>query len=357
MSSAKSNDCRRAGEAVVALLKRGIKPSDILSKESFENAITTVIALGGSTNAVLHLIAIAHDAKVDLTLDDFTRIGKRVPVLADLAAERPVSDVRADQDRRHPAVAARRCSMQGLLHGGCLTVTGRTVAENLAAVKPYPEGQDIVRPLAESDQARQPSRGAVRQPRTGRRGREDLRQGRLEIRRPSASVRFRGTTRSAAILDGTVVAGDVVVIRYEGPKGAPGMREMLSPTGAIVGRGLGDKVALITDGRFSGGSHGFVVGHVTPEAAVGGPIAIVQDGDPDHDRRAAQDSRHRGLDRDASTSACALDAAAAEGGARRAREVRASRELGVARRGYRPASSRRGSLSGATDSSSTALGT
>jgi dihydroxy-acid dehydratase len=277
VSSAKSNDCRRAGGAVVALLKRGIKPSDILSKESFENAITTVIALGGSTNAVLHLIAIAHDAKVDLTLDDFSRIGQRVPVLADL---RPSGRYLMSELIKIGGIQPlqRMLLDAGLLHGGCLTVTGRTVAENLAGVQPYPEKQDIVRPLA--DPIKPDSHLAVLYGNLAPggavakiSGKEGLRfEGRARVYDSEADAQ-RG------ILDGVVVAGDVVVIRYEGPKGAPGMPEMLSPTGAIVGRGLGDKVALITDGRFSGGSHGFVVGHVTPEAAVGGPIAIVQDGD------------------------------------------------------------------------------
>jgi len=278
VSSAKSNDCRRAGEAVVALLERGIKPSDILSKESFENAIATVIALGGSTNAVLHLIAIAHDANVDLTLDDFSRIGQRVPVLADL---RPSGRYLMSELIKIGGIQPLQRTLldAGLLHGGCLTVTGRTVAENLADVKPYPKDQDIVRPLANPIKADShlavlygnlAPGGAVAKIS----GKEGLRfEGRARVYDSEGDAQ-RG------ILDGAVVAGDVVVIRYEGPKGAPGMPEMLSPTGAIVGRGLGDKVALITDGRFSGGSHGFVVGHVTPEAAVGGPIAIVRDGDP-----------------------------------------------------------------------------
>jgi dihydroxy-acid dehydratase len=278
VSSAKSNDCRRAGEAVVALLKRGIKPSDILSKQSFENAIATVIALGGSTNAVLHLIAIAHEANVDLALDDFSRIGQRVPVLADL---RPSGRYLMSELIKIGGIQPLQKTLldAGLLHGGCLTVTGRTVAENLAGVKPYPKDQDIVRPLA--DPIKPDSHLAVLYGNLAPSGavakitgKEGLRfEGRARVYDSEADAQ-RG------ILDGTVVAGDVVVIRYEGPKGAPGMPEMLSPTGAIVGRGLGDKVALITDGRFSGGSHGFVVGHVTPEAAVGGPIAIVQDGDP-----------------------------------------------------------------------------
>ena len=303
MSPAKSNDCRRAGEAVVALIKRGVKPSDILTKEAFENAITTVIALGGSTNAVLHLLAIAHEARVDLTLDDFTRIGKRTPVLADL---RPSGRYLMSELIRIGGIQPLQKTLldAGLLHGGCLTVTGQTVAENLAAVKPYPAGQTIVRTLA--NPIKPESHLAVLYGSLAPEGAVAKISGK-------EGLRFAGRARVfdsehlalRAILDGGVVAGDVVVIRYEGPKGGPGMSEMLSPTGAIIGRGLGDKVALITDGRFSGGSHGFVVGHVTPEAAVGGPIAIVEDGDQIVDRRAAQHDRPRSVRRTSSTGGCA----------------------------------------------------
>ncbi len=278
VSNAKRSDSRHAGEAVVRLIQRGIKPSDILSKEAFENAITTVIALGGSTNAVLHLLAIAHDARIDLKLDDFTRIGNRTPVLADL---RPSGRYMMSELVAIGGVQPlqRMLLDAGLLHGDCLTVTGRTVAENLAEVAPYPPGQKIVsgldRPIKPDSHlailyGNLAPEGAVAKIS----GKEGLRfEGRARV--------FQSEEEALrAILDGIVVAGDVVVIRYEGPKGGPGMREMLSPTGAIIGRGLGDKVALITDGRFSGGSHGFVVGHVTPEAAVGGPIAIVENGDP-----------------------------------------------------------------------------
>jgi dihydroxy-acid dehydratase len=277
VSDAKRQDCRRAGEAVVALVERGIKPSDILSKASFENAISVVIALGGSTNAVLHLLAMAHDARIELSLDDFTRIGARVPVLADL---RPSGRYMMSELIRIGGIQPLMKTLldAGLLHGDCLTVTGRTVAENLAAVAPYPDGQDIVRELDKPIKA--DSHLAVLYGNLAPEGAVAKISGK-------EGVRFRGLARVfhseeqalRAILDGGVQAGDVVVIRYEGPKGGPGMREMLSPTGAIIGKGLGDKVALITDGRFSGGSHGFVVGHVTPEAAVGGPIAIVEDGD------------------------------------------------------------------------------
>jgi dihydroxy-acid dehydratase len=277
VSPAKAQDCRRAGEAVVALIERGVRPSDILSKEAFENAIATVVALGGSTNAVLHLLAIAHEARVELTLDDFARVGARTPVLADL---RPSGRYLMSELVAIGGIQPLQKTLldAGLIHGECLTVTGRTVAENLAAARPYPRDQAIVRPL---DNPIKPEshlailygnlapEGAVAKIS----GQEGLRfEGRARVF-DSEDLALR------SILDGGVVAGDVVVIRFEGPKGSPGMPEMLSPTGAIVGRGLGDKVALITDGRFSGGSHGFVVGHVTPEAAVGGPIAIVADGD------------------------------------------------------------------------------
>jgi len=278
ISSAKSNDCHRAGEAVVALLKRGIKPSDILSKEAFENAITTVIALGGSTNAVLHLLAIAHEAHIDLRLDDFTRIGSRTPVLADL---RPSGRYLMSELIRIGGIQPLQKALldAGLLHGGCLTVSGNTLAENLAGVAPYPAGQTIVRGLDNPIKA--DSHLAILYGNLAPEGAVAKISGK-------EGTRFEGRARVfdaealalRAIIDGGIAAGDVIVIRYEGPKGAPGMPEMLSPTGAVIGRGLGGKVALITDGRFSGGSHGFVVGHVTPEAAVGGPIAIIENGDP-----------------------------------------------------------------------------
>jgi len=277
VGDAKAADCRRAGAAVVELLAKGIRPSHILTREAFENAITVTIALGGSTNAVLHLLAIADAAGVPLELDDFTRVGQRVPVLADLrpSGKYLMSELIAIGGIR-PLMKALLDA--GLLHGECLTVSGRTLAEDLAEVAPYPEGQAIVRPL---DAPIKPDSHLV------------ILKGNLA---PSGAVakitgkegeRFVGPARVfnseqdalAAILAGRIVAGDVVVIRYLGPKGAPGMPEMLSPTGAIIGRGLGDSVALITDGRFSGGSHGFVVGHVAPEAAVGGPIAAIEDGD------------------------------------------------------------------------------
>jgi dihydroxy-acid dehydratase len=270
-------DCRRAGEAVVALLKAGITPRQIMTRKAFENAITVTIALGGSTNAVLHMLAIARAAQVKLTLDDFTRIGKRVPVLADLrpSGKYAMSELIAIGGIQ-PLM--KRLLDRGLLHGDCLTVTGKTMAENLRHVGDYPSDQKIIQPFSAPIKADShlvvmygsvAPEGAVAKIS----GKEGLAfEGRARV--------FDGEEKAtAAILAGKVKAGDVVVIRYEGPRGGPGMREMLSPTGAIMGLGLGDKVALITDGRFSGGSHGFVVGHISPEAANGGPIALIRNGD------------------------------------------------------------------------------
>jgi dihydroxy-acid dehydratase len=277
ISPQKAADCKRAGAAVVELIRRGIRPADILCKEAFENAITVVIAVGGSTNAVLHLLAIAHEAGIPLTLDDFTRIGQRVPVLADLrpSGHHAMSELVAIGGIR-PLM--RMLLDAGLLHGQCLTVSGATLAQTLADVAPYPAGQEIVRGF--DDPIKKDSHLVVLQGNLAPEGAVAKISGK-EGTRFSGKARVFGSEEASlkAILDGTVQAGDVVVIRYEGPRGGPGMREMLSPTGAIMGKGLGDQVALITDGRFSGGSHGFVVGHVAPEAAVGGPIALVQDGD------------------------------------------------------------------------------
>src|SRR5579862_7853912 len=277
VSPAKLDDCRRAGACVIEMLKQGIRPLDILTKKAFENAIAVVIALSGSTNAVLHLLAIAHAAKVKLSLDDFTRIGKRVPVLADLkpSGKHLMSELVAIGGIR-PLM--KMLLDRGLLHGDALTVTGETMAQTLEDVRPYPNGQTIIQPLDKPIKknshlvilyGNMASEGAVAKI-TGKEG-----------------LRFTGRARVfnseeqalTAILDGTIVKGDVVVIRYEGPRGGPGMREMLSPTSAIMGKGLGKDVALITDGRFSGGSHGFVVGHITPEAYVGGTLALVKNGD------------------------------------------------------------------------------
>jgi dihydroxy-acid dehydratase len=277
ISNDKRLDCERAGAAVLELLKNDIKPSDIMTKLAFENAITIVIALGGSTNAVLHILAMANAAKVDITLDDFTRIGKRVPMLADLKPSgryqmaelieiggiQPLMKILLDQ---------------GLLHGDCLTVTGKTLAENLADVKPYPEGQDMIHPLA--DPIKKDSHLVVLYGNLAPAGAVAKITGKEGLRFVGTAKVFDAEEQALqSILNGDIVKGDVIVIRYEGPKGGPGMREMLSPTSAIMGKGLGKEVALITDGRFSGGTHGFVVGHITPEAYVGGPLAIIENGD------------------------------------------------------------------------------
>jgi len=277
VSDAKRADCGRAGEAVLALIAAGIRPRDILTRKAFENAITTVIALGGSTNAVLHLLAIAHEAGVRLELDDFTRIGRRVPVLADV---RPSGRYLMSELVAIGGVQPlmRMLLDAGLLHGECLTVTGRTLAENLAEVGTYVAGQDIVRPLAHP--IKKDSHLIVLYGNVAPEGAVAKLSGKEGLAFEGRARVFDGEERAtAAILSGSVRAGDVVVIRYEGPKGGPGMREMLSPTSAITGRGLGDKVALITDGRFSGGSHGFVVGHITPEAVTGGTLALLANGD------------------------------------------------------------------------------
>ncbi len=277
ISPNKRLDCRKAGEAVVALVKAGITPRQIMTRKAFENAITVTIALGGSTNAVLHMLAIARAAQVKLSLDDFTRIGKRVPVLADLrpSGKYAMSELIAIGGIQ-PLM--KRLLERGLLHGDCLTVTGKTMAENLRHVRDYPKNQKIIQPFSAPIKADShlvvmyggvAPEGAVAKI-TGKEGLAF--EGRARV--------FDGEEKAtAAILAGKVKGGDVVVIRYEGPRGGPGMREMLSPTGAIMGLGLGDKVALITDGRFSGGSHGFVVGHISPEAASGGPIALIRNGD------------------------------------------------------------------------------
>jgi dihydroxy-acid dehydratase len=277
VSRHKIKDCEDAGKAVVRLVKAGITPAQILTREAFENAIAVVIALSGSTNAVLHLLAMAHAANVPLELDDFTRIGKRVPVLADL---KPSGKYMMSELIRIGGIQPLMKMLldAGLLHGGCLTVTGKTLAQNLKSVKPYPKSQDIVR--AFSNPIKPDSHLVVLYGNLAPEGAVAKITGKEGLSFTGRARVFDGEEASVqAILDGKVAAGDVVVIRYEGPKGGPGMREMLSPTSAIAGRGLADQVALITDGRFSGGSRGFVVGHIAPEAAVGGPIALVKDGD------------------------------------------------------------------------------
>ena len=277
VSAQKIGDCNRAGQAVMHLIREDIKPLDIMTREAFENAIAVVIALGGSTNAVLHLLAIARESGVPLELDDFTRIGARVPVLADVkpSGKYLMSEL-IEIGGIQPLM--KRMLDAGMLHGECLTVTGKTLAENLADVADYPDGQDIIRDF--DNPIKPDSHLAVLYGNVAPEGSVAKITGKEGLRFEGKARVFHSEEDALqAILDDTVKAGEVLVIRYEGPKGAPGMREMLSPTGAIMGKGLGAEVALITDGRFSGGSHGFVVGHVAPEAAVGGPIALIRDGD------------------------------------------------------------------------------
>jgi dihydroxy-acid dehydratase len=277
VSDDKKLDCQAAGAAIKNLLDNDIKPSDIMTKKAFENSIAVVIALGGSTNAVLHLIAMAHSVGVDLSLDDFTRVGKITPVLADI---KPFGVHFMSELNAIGGIAPMMKMMleNGLLHGECLTVTGKTLKENLKEIKPYPENQKIILPLSkpikDSSHLRilygnLAPKGAVAKI-TGKEG---------TLFKGSAKVFNSEEQGMEAILDKQINEGDVVVIRYEGPQGGPGMREMLKPTSAIMGQGLGDKVAFITDGRFSGGTHGFVVGHISPEAQIGGPIALIENGD------------------------------------------------------------------------------
>ncbi|MDC0442935.1 dihydroxy-acid dehydratase [Gammaproteobacteria bacterium] len=277
VSDEKKQDCQNAGTAIKKLLDLDIKPSDIMTKKAFENSIAVVIALGGSTNAVLHLLAMAHSVGVDLDLDDFTRIGKVTPVLADI---KPFGVHFMSELNAIGGIAPMMKLMleKGLLHGDCLTVTGQTLEENLEEVMPYPDGQKIILPISKPVKDSSHLRvlygnlapeGAVAKI-TGKEG---------TVFTGNAKVFNSEEEGMAAILEEKITEGDVVVIRFEGPQGGPGMREMLKPTSAIMGQGLGDKVAFITDGRFSGGTHGFVVGHISPEAEMGGPIAFIQDGD------------------------------------------------------------------------------
>ena len=259
------------------LIKKGIRPLDIMTREAFENAITVAIALSGSTNAVLHLLAIAHAAGVKLSIDDFTRIGKNVPVLADL---RPSGKhVMADLVNIGGLTPLMKMLLKaGLLHGDCMTVTGKTLAQNLRGVGSYPKGQTVIRPF--SDPVKPESHLVILYGNLASTGAVAKISGKEGLHFTGKARVFESEeTALDRILDGTVQRGDVIVIRYEGPKGGPGMREMLSPTSAIMGKGLGKDVALITDGRFSGGSHGFVVGHITPEAYEGGLLCIIKNGD------------------------------------------------------------------------------
>ena len=277
ISKDKNTDCARAGEAVLNLLNKDIKPSDIMTKKAFENAITLIITLGGSTNAVLHLIAMADAINVDLTIDDFTRIGAKVPVLADLKPSGKY--MMSELVQIGGTLPLMKMLLDaGMLHGDCMTVTGETLSENLKDVKPYDADQKIIMPLEnpiKKDSHLRILRGNL------------ATEGAVAKITGKEGLKFQGSAKTfaceedalQAVLKDKIVEGNVIVIRYEGPKGGPGMREMLAPTSAVMGKGLGGKVALITDGRFSGGTHGFVVGHITPEAFVGGALAIIEDGD------------------------------------------------------------------------------
>ena len=281
ISDEKKRDARDAGAAVVNLIKNDIKPRDIMTRKAFENAITVVITLGGSTNAVLHLLAMAHTAEVKLDLDDFTEIGKRVPVLCDL---KPSGKYNMSHFVRIGGLRPLLKTLleEGLLHGDCITVTGKTLAENVqnaAPYAPYPSGQDLVRPFDKP--IKKDSHLRILYGNLSPEGSVAKITGKEGLKFTGRAIIFESEEASLrGILEGEVKAGHVIVIRNEGPVGGPGMREMLSPTSAIMGKGLGKEVALITDGRFSGGSHGFGVGQVTPEAAVGGPIGLLENGDP-----------------------------------------------------------------------------
>ena len=273
----KADECRRAGDAIRLLLERDLKPRDIVTKKSFENALVIIMAVGGSTNAVLHLIAMARAANVPLELDDFQRASDRVPLLADLKPSGTY--VQEDLHTAGGTPALMKYLLErGFLHGDCMTVTGKTLAENVADVPPLKAGQQVIQPIETPVFPRGHLRilrgnlapdGAVAKI-TGKEG---------ERFAGPAKVFDSEEAMLAGLERGEIAKGSVVVIRYEGPKGGPGMPEMLTPTSAIMGAGLGKDIALLTDGRFSGGSHGFIIGHITPEAQEGGPIGLVRDGD------------------------------------------------------------------------------
>ncbi|MEE9368103.1 MAG: dihydroxy-acid dehydratase [Pontiella sp.] len=276
-SKSKDEECHAAGRAVMKLIEKGIKPSDILTRAAFLNAITVITALGGSTNAVLHLIAMAREANVRISLRDFTAIGKKVPVLADLKPSGKYSMAELAAIGGVAPLMARLLK-DGLLDGDCLTVTGSTLKQNLAGVKPYPKKQDIIRPF--NRPIKPEGHLVILKGNLAPDGAVAKISGKEGLEFSGKAIVFNSEEQAMKkILSGSVKAGHVVVIRYEGPQGGPGMREMLAPTSAIMGKGLGKDVALITDGRFSGGSHGFVIGHITPEAHVGGLLAVVKNGD------------------------------------------------------------------------------
>src|SRR5699024_1829930 len=276
-SEEKAADCDAAGEAVYKLLAKGIYPKDIMTKKAFENAMTVVMALGGSTNAILHLLGMAHAVEVDITIDDFNRIQEKVPHLADL---KPSGQYVMQDLHRSGGVQAvmKLLHEAGYLHGDCLTVTGKTIAENLAEAPSLAEDQKVIAPLDHPKRADGPlivlkgnlaPRGAV------------AKVSGVKVKRHTGPARVFNTEQEAtdAVRQNKIQEGDVVVIRYVGPKGGPGMPEMLSVSSLLVGKGMGEKVALLTDGRFSGGTHGLVVGHIAPEAQDGGPIAFLEEGD------------------------------------------------------------------------------
>lgn len=280
VGESKKKDCENAGKAVLNLLEKNIRPRDIMTKKAFENAITTCLALGGSTNLILHLLAIAHSANVELSIDDFDRIGRKIPLLADV---KPFGKYHMSHLIRIGGIRPMMKMLldRGLIHGDCLTVTGETVEASLKDVAhygSYPDEQDIIRPW--DDPIKDSTHLRILRGNLAPEGAVGKITGKEGLYFKGTAKVFEGEeTALEGILKGDVVKGDVVVIRNEGPVGGPGMREMLSPTSAVAGRGLIQDVALITDGRFSGGSHGFDVGHITPEAAKGGPIGIVKDGD------------------------------------------------------------------------------
>ena len=276
ISKSKNEDCVTAGKAIMNLLEKDLKPSDIMTMEAFQNAITVVIALGGSTNAVLHLLAMAHAIGVELHLDDFTKIGKVTPVLADL---KPFGSHFMSELNANGGIQPLMKSLldKGMLHGDCLTVTGNSLEENLKDIEPYKD-EKIIKSL--DNPIKSDSHLRVLYGNLAKDGAVAKITGKEGLSFEGKAKVFNSEEEGvAAILAKKINPGDVVVIRYEGPKGGPGMREMLKPTSAIMGLGLGDKVAFITDGRFSGGTHGFVVGHISPEAADGGLIALIKDGD------------------------------------------------------------------------------
>jgi len=278
ISPEKRKDCIDSVRALLGLLDKGIRARDIATREAFENAIAVMMALGGSTNGVLHILALAHEAHVPLALDDFHRIGQRVPLLGNFKPSGKY--VMADLDGIGGLPMVMKTLLDaGLLHGECLTVTGKTIAENLAEAPARPDGQDIFfspeRPYAPPGRHITVIRGNLAPEGAV------LKLSGKELTHHTGPARVFDREEDAldAILSGAIRKGDVIVIRYEGPKGGPGMREMLSPSAALMGAGLGKDVALVTDGRFSGGTHGIMVGHVAPEAQAGGPIAIVREGD------------------------------------------------------------------------------